>query len=206
MLLFLSVHGEEEGCLASSTFESEAKKMDVMWTSRSTNDASLENLQGSDLVIVLQKPGLPVSLQSLCPSWTGKSEIWDLPDTADCAGIIQKNVGSLLVRLILQGGKREPAAAAPEAKQIQKANAAPSSKDAVRVTRESKGRGGKTVTVISGLTLEEAQLRELAARLKQLCGTGGTIKDGKIEIQGDQCARIMTELQNRGYKAKRAGG
>ncbi len=122
---------------------------------------------------------------------------------------------SLLVRLILQGGKRKPLPGQGGSDQRPGQNTVAqagkqsdtvSSTDSVRVSRESKGRRGKTVTIISGLTLDDAKLQDLATRLKQICGTGGTVKDGKIEIQGDQCDRILAELHSRGYKAKRSGG
>ncbi len=70
----------------------------------------------------------------------------------------------------------------------------------------SKGRKGKKVTLVSGLPLDEAALEDLALALKQICGSGGTVKDGQIEIQGDHRDRIMAQLQSRGYKPKRAGG
>lgn len=76
----------------------------------------------------------------------------------------------------------------------------------VRVTRESKGRGGKTVTVIRGLALDPAALADLGKQLKAACGTGGTVKDGTIELQGDHCDRAMDALRQRGHTVKRAGG
>jgi len=76
----------------------------------------------------------------------------------------------------------------------------------VRVGRETKGRRGNGVTTISDLPLDETALRELATKLKQRCGTGGTVKDGRIEIQGDQRDRLATELESLGYRVKRAGG
>ena len=75
----------------------------------------------------------------------------------------------------------------------------------VRVGRESKGRGGKVVTLVSGLPVNAGELATLAAALKKRCGTGGTIKDGVIEIQGEHRDVIVAELLGRGYKAKRAG-
>lgn len=72
--------------------------------------------------------------------------------------------------------------------------------------RESKGRGGKTVSLVKNLLLTEADLKELAKKLKQICGTGGTIKDGIIEIQGDHREKIAEALRNLGYKVKLAGG
>lgn len=76
----------------------------------------------------------------------------------------------------------------------------------VRVGRETKGRGGKGVTLITGLPLAEAPLKELASKLKQACGTGGTVKDGVIEIQGDHREKLCAYLVKAGYKAKLAGG
>ena len=76
----------------------------------------------------------------------------------------------------------------------------------IRLRREVKGRGGGTVIVISGVPLAGAQLRELAGALKKMCGSGGTMKDGIIEIQGDHREALMLELQRRGYKVKLAGG
>ena len=76
----------------------------------------------------------------------------------------------------------------------------------VRVRRESKGRGGKTVTVITGLPLEGQALKQFVKQLKQRCGTGGTFKDGTIEIQGDHTDLIVSDLAREGFRVKRAGG
>ena len=76
----------------------------------------------------------------------------------------------------------------------------------VRVGREVAGRGGKAVTVITGLTWDAEQLDELATRLKRLCGAGGAVKDGRIEIQGDHRDRLVAELCRLGLSAKRSGG
>jgi translation initiation factor 1 len=77
---------------------------------------------------------------------------------------------------------------------------------AVRVQRESKGRKGKTVTLVSGVPLGDEALRSLLSELKRQCGAGGTIKDGVIEIQGDHRAKVVEELKKRGYTVKIAGG
>jgi len=83
---------------------------------------------------------------------------------------------------------------------------APPARARVRVGREVAGRGGKGVTVISGLPFDEARLEELAARLKRLCGAGGAVKNGLIEIQGDHRDRLVAELCELGLDAKRSGG
>jgi translation initiation factor 1 len=76
----------------------------------------------------------------------------------------------------------------------------------VRVGREVAGRSGKGVSVIIGLPLDETQLAELATRLKKLCGAGGGLREGVIEIQGEHRDRLVAELCKLGYQARRSGG
>jgi translation initiation factor 1 len=76
----------------------------------------------------------------------------------------------------------------------------------VRIMRDRKQRGGKTVTVIAGVPVNADALSALAQQLKKLCGSGGTVKDGTIEIQGDHCDKVQAKLTELGYKVKRAGG
>ena len=76
----------------------------------------------------------------------------------------------------------------------------------VRVSRVTQGRGGKAVSVITGLPLDQTALAALARELKQRCGSGGTVREGTIEIQGEHRDTLVTELARRGYAAKRAGG
>lgn len=75
-----------------------------------------------------------------------------------------------------------------------------------RVRRETKGRGGKTVTTISGVPLAEEPLKDLASVLKKRCGCGGSLKDGVIEIQGNHVELLLAELIKQGFKAKKSGG
>jgi translation initiation factor 1 len=76
----------------------------------------------------------------------------------------------------------------------------------IRVARETAGRSGKGVTVITGLPLADDALAELAGRLKRHCGAGGAVRGDKIEIQGEHRDRLVAELVKLGYEAKRAGG
>ena len=76
----------------------------------------------------------------------------------------------------------------------------------LRIRRETSGRKGKGVTTISGIDLNDTELKALAKQLKQKCSTGGTVKDGVIEIQGDHRDKLKTELQKRGHQVKLAGG
>jgi translation initiation factor 1 len=75
-----------------------------------------------------------------------------------------------------------------------------------RIRREKKGRRGKTVTVVSDLQLSAEDMKSLSKRLKQACGSGGTVKDGNIEIQGDHRDKVAAELETLGYKTKFTGG
>ena len=77
---------------------------------------------------------------------------------------------------------------------------------AVRVARATQGRGGKVVSVITGLPLGDAELAALAATLKKRCGSGGTVREGVIEIQGEHRDTLVAELVKRGYQAQRSGG
>ena len=72
--------------------------------------------------------------------------------------------------------------------------------------RSTKGRKGKGVTVITGIPLDRDELQQLAKQLKQKCGSGGTVKEGAIEIQGDHRDTLVEELKKHGFTAKRSGG
>lgn len=106
-----------------------------------------------------------------------------------------------------EGGRMCPGCRQPLAQcQCAKQAPAPAGDGTVRILRETKGRGGKAVTVVKGVPLPEDALAALAKRLKNACGSGGTVKDHQIEIQGDHCDKLMAFLQAEGYKVKRAGG
>ncbi|MGR5048284.1 stress response translation initiation inhibitor YciH [Photobacterium damselae] len=76
----------------------------------------------------------------------------------------------------------------------------------VRIQRQTKGRKGKGVCVVTGLDVEDTQLKLIAAELKKVCGCGGSVKDGAIEIQGDKRDVIKIALEKKGYTVKLAGG
>lgn len=105
-------------------------------------------------------------------------------------------------------GRMCPTCGKPQANCIcrkqSKANA--SGDGIVRVGRETKGRKGKGVTVVTGLMLEHDDLRTLAKQLKKRCGGGGTVKDGVIEIQGDHRSTVVDELKKKGMNVKQMGG
>ena len=84
--------------------------------------------------------------------------------------------------------------------------AVPAGDGVVRVSRETKGRGGKAVTLVRGLALDEPALNNLGKQLRAACGSGGTVKDGVIEVQGDHCERVIGLLKVQGLSVKRAGG
>ena len=86
------------------------------------------------------------------------------------------------------------------------AKAVPAGGGVVQVSRQTKGRGGKSVTVVKGLALDPLALAMLGKALRAACGSGGTVKDGAIEVQGDHCDLVMEALKKLGHSPKRVGG
>jgi translation initiation factor 1 len=113
---------------------------------------------------------------------------------------LEQAVNGLIARLL--GGSDAPVSPKP----LPSPPPPPKKLHTVKVSRETAGRKGKGVTVVSDLPLAEQELKELATRLKNKCGTGGTAKDGRIEIQGDHRDKLVEELEKLGYKVKRVGG
>jgi len=105
-----------------------------------------------------------------------------------------------------EAGRMCPGCRQPVAACICKASAAPVGDGVVRVSRQTKGRGGKAVTLVKGVVLDAVALAALGKQLRTACGSGGTVKDGALEIQGDHCERVLEELKKHGIDAKRAGG
>jgi len=106
------------------------------------------------------------------------------------------------------GGRMCPACRQPVARCAcrTRATPVPQGDGIVRVSRETKGRGGKAVTVVRAVPLDADALAALGKRLRTACGAGGTVKDGVLEVQGDHAERVMAWLQAEGFKVKRAGG
>jgi predicted translation initiation factor SUI1 len=168
--------------------------------------ATTEDLERADRVVALkQAEHLPL-LQERFPSWAEKVEFWQVDDAPEALALIEREVMGLVAR-ILGGGERQDSqpteALAPERPAAKEPAKKPVT---VKVGRETAGRRGKGVTTVFDVPLGESGLRELAATLKQRCGTGGTVKDGRIEVQGDQRERIVGELEKLGYRVKRVGG
>jgi protein-tyrosine phosphatase len=175
--------------------------------SRFPAPVTTEDFAAADRVVALkQAEHLPL-LQERFPSWAEKVEFWHVDDAPEMLGLIEREVMGLVAR-ILGGGNRPDVPAleespVPAGKVVGEPRKKPLT---AKVGRETAGRRGKGVTTVFDLALDDNGLRELAGTLKQRCGTGGTIKDGRIEIQGDQRERIVAELEKLGYKVKRVGG
>jgi translation initiation factor 1 len=165
-----------------------------------------DDLEGAALIVALkQAEHLPL-LQERFPAWAEQVEYWHVEDAPAVLDLIEQEVMGLVARLL--GGGQRPAsqpteAAAPASPPVKEPAKKPVT---LKVGRETAGRRGKGVTTVFDLPFAEDGVRELAGTLKQRCGTGGTVKDGRIEIQGDQRERIVAELEKLGYKVKRVGG
>lgn len=106
-----------------------------------------------------------------------------------------------------ESGRMCPACRQPLAQCVcRHAKPGPAGDGVVRVSRETKGRGGKAVTLVRGLVLDPTALAAMGKQLRTACGSGGTVKDGVIEVQGDHCERVVELLKAQGHTVKRAGG
>ena len=103
-------------------------------------------------------------------------------------------------------GRMCPACRKPVAECLCGQEIVPAGDGIVRVSRETKGRAGKGVTLVKGLALDAAALTQLAKQLKAACGSGGTVKDGVIEVQGDHCERVIEVLRQQGKTSQTCGG
>jgi predicted translation initiation factor SUI1 len=165
-----------------------------------------DDLKGAALVVAMKRAeDLPL-LQERFPAWAERVEFWHIDDAPAAPGLIEQEVMSLVAR-ILGGGQRRDIKPTETVAPVSPAAKEPVKKPVVlKVGRETAGRRGKGVTTVFDVPFDEGAMQELAALLKQRCGTGGTVKDGRIEIQGDQRERIVAELERLGYTVKRVGG
>jgi len=109
-------------------------------------------------------------------------------------------------QMATKGGWQEFSRPESTARAAAAAPATPKAQQRVRVQRTKAGKGGKLVTAITGLELPEAEARDLLKQLKAGAGTGGSLKDGVIELQGDQLAAALAALERAGFRPKQAGG
>jgi predicted translation initiation factor SUI1 len=169
--------------------------------------ATVEDFEAAHWIVALKEAEHLPLLHERFPAWAEKVEFWQVDDAPEALALIEQEVMYLTARLIVGGKRREAheiateTAAPPAKKEVAKASAT-----VVRLGRETKGRRGKGVTTVFDLPLDESGLLELAATLKQRCGTGGTVREGRIEIQGDQRDRLAVVLERMGYRVKRVGG
>lgn len=170
--------------------------------------AEADALAAAERVVVIEEAvGRPL-LEGLSAEVAAKAEYWQVGPGVEGFSQIERETSGLAARLI-GGGERPPGGPQPDppAALGKQENSTGAKKGAtIKVGRETAGRKGKGVTTVFDAPLDEAGLKELGALLKQKCGTGGTVKDGRIEIQGDQRDRIVAELEALGYKVKRVGG
>ena len=169
--------------------------------------AAAADLEQADRIIALNKAEHQPLLHERFPVWAAITEYWHVDDAPEALALIEREVMGLVARIL--GGGNRPDVSPPELAPplVGKATVKPTKKSiTAKVGRETAGRRGKGVTTVFDLPLSESDLRELAGTLKHRCGTGGTVKDGRIEIQGDQRERIVAELEKLGYRVKRAGG
>jgi translation initiation factor 1 len=203
---------------ASSNFDCQAQSLDCTEEISLTNKGAFNSAKS--IIVIgesaqLNQPQLLDCLKQL----NDKVEFWTVPATLDlpaARSYLEAQSKQAIVRLILKNGKRPAGTAGTNCPKCRYPLArctcpkvVPESNkkvEFVKVSLDRKARGGKTVTVITGFSLSEEDLIELGAKLKKRCGSGGTVKDGVIEIQGDHRDRMLKDLAEMGYKCKRVGG
>ncbi len=222
IVLFVGVQNLRRGRVAEIFFNAAASKMNLPWRAISRGLTPGSGAMSKDALDFVARAGIrdlmatarksqalePGDLDTAAkiiafdehafrvvqPAPDERVEFWNIKDFV----ALDSMVNSLIARLL--GGR----GSAPEPKAEHPPK--PKKLGSAKVGRETAGRRGKGVTTIFDLTLGEAELKELATKLKNLCGTGGTSKDGRIEIQGDQRDKIVEELLRMGFQAKRSGG
>jgi translation initiation factor 1 len=197
------------GAIAKATLaELKALKIDAATaTNRLPQAVTAEDFTAAHKIIALKETEHKPLILERHPAWDDKTEYWEVDDAAGVLDLISREVDALTARLIT-GAKRlgPPPPRDLEELPMPKKEKEAKAKPTLKVGRETKGRKGKGVTTIFDFKMHPAGIEELATLLKTKCGTGGTVKDGVIEIQGDQRERIISELEKLGYPVKRVGG
>ena len=185
-ILFVAAESARASAVAAA-FTTAAGKLGLPWGVRSSGvPVEAKVLEGVTIAVAVDLANLTLE------NWTGRVEgLTTSPD-------VELAVNKLLARLL---GGNDEAVIAPKP-----VGTATKKVHTVKLSRETAGRKGRGVTVVSELPLNEDQLNTLATKLKNACGTGGTAKDSRIELQGDHRDKIATELEKLGYKVKRSGG
>jgi protein-tyrosine phosphatase len=163
------------------------------------------DLEGAAVIVALKRAEHLPLLRERFPPWAERAEFWHIDDAPGVLGLIEPEVMGLVAR-ILGGGQRQERQPTEEVPERPAAKEPAGKPVTLKVGRETAGRRGRGVTTVFDLPLSDDGVGELAGTLKRRCGTGGTVKDGRIEIQGDQRERIVAELERLGYKVKRVGG
>ncbi len=192
-VVFLSAAHADLAARAAALFAAGVKALGMPWAGEVVAEASADALATAGYVVAFVPTPGPAHL-----------EVWP----AD-AGRLPGEVNDLIARLFTGAARVERPPDPPRTPGTpDKPAAKPVKAHTLKLGRETKGRRGKGVTIVSDLPtgLGEAGVAELCTLLKNRCGTGGTVKDGAIEIQGDQRDRLTVELEKLGYKVKRAGG
>jgi translation initiation factor 1 len=172
--------------------------------SRKPQEATALDLASATRIVALNRSEHEPLLRERFPEMADlgeKVEYWSIASGKEVVAPIETEVMALIARL-LGGGAPPPPEPEPKKKPAPVLNKGLP----IKVGRETAGRKGKGVTVLFDLKMSESEMDTLAGTLKKKCGTGGTVKDGRIEIQGDNRDRIITELETMGYKVKKAGG
>ncbi len=172
---------------------------------RFPKQAVAADFDGALHVVALKETEHRPLMQERYAAYEHVVEYWEVDDAPGVLPLIEREVMALAARLIT-GAKREGPPPEPVAKETVAAKKSAGPASTARLRRETKGRRGKGVTIVDELALDDDALRALAATLKERCGTGGTVKDQHIEIQGDQRDRVANVLKELGYRVKLSGG
>jgi predicted translation initiation factor SUI1 len=203
-VLFLCADGDGRGAAAEAALAAVVSRMGLPWRGRRQDPELVGEADAADAaLIVAPDEAARQRLEERFPACGGRVRCWGVAPGAPPADVEHEVLGLVAVLL---GGKAEAPASPATAPAAEPAKKKPAERPTVRVGRETSGRRGKGVTTVWDLPLSADEIEQLAARLKQKCGTGGTVKGGVIEIQGDHRDRLVGELEALGYRVKRSGG